>query len=180
VANSVAPGTYSYSVNAVTGFAPSPTSGMTTVSPGAVTTVSITFSPTTGWIAGTVTPSSASVWVDGAAVTTSGGAFNVSVLGGSHSIKATASGYATYYNNVTVVGGETTHLAVVEATLTPAALSTTDLLVVGGAIGVLAIAIVIAAVLVRNRKGGQAPPPAWTSPPNPPTPPPSSPPNSGY
>jgi thermopsin len=179
VANPVTPGTYSYTVGTVVGYAPTPSGGMATVSAGAVTTVSIAFAPTTGWIAGTVVPSSASVWVDGTAVSTTGGAFNVSVPGGTHSVRAAASGFATYYNNVTVVGGTTTHLAVVEATLTPTSFPATDLYAILGVVVLLAVAIVVAAVLVRNRKGRQPPAQTW-SPSSTPSPPPPNPPTSGY
>ena len=176
VANTLAPGTYSYTVGTVAGYAPTPSSGTATVYFGAVTSVAIAFAPTTGWIAGTVTPSSASVWVDGTAVTTNDGTFNVSVLGGIHSIKAAASGYATYQNDVIVLGGETTHLTIVEATLSPTTLSDTDLYAIVGAIVALAVAILLAAIMVRNRKGRSPPTQPWTSSPSPP---PSSPPSSG-
>jgi PKD repeat protein len=181
VANTLPPGSYSYTIDAVAGYIPTPSSGMATVVSSEITFVTVTFTPTAGWIAGTVSPTSATVRVDGGVVPTSSGAFNVSVAGGTtHSVEVTAPGYATYYNNVTVVGGKTTHLAIVASALTPAAptFTSTDLYAIVGAILVLAVAILIGAALVRSRKGRQPPAQQWSSPPSP-SPPPSGSPPSG-
>ncbi|HLY77353.1 MAG TPA: thermopsin family protease, partial [Thermoplasmata archaeon] len=179
VANTLSPGSYPYTVGTVPGYAATPPSGQATVSTSAVTSVAISFTPTTGWIAGTVTPPNASVRVDGTAVTISGGTFNVSVPGGIHSVEVTASGYAPYYNNVTVTGGKTTHLTIVAATLSPQitnGLSRTDLYAIVGATLVLALAIILAAAWRRTRDRRQPPAQSWSAPPGLP---PSNPPPSG-
>lgn len=179
VANTLAPGSYTYTVGTVVGYSPTPASGMATVIGGSVASVAISYAPTSGWIAGTVTPTSASVLVDGTLVSSSGGAFNVSVAAGVHSIKVSASGYATYYNNVTVAGGSTTHVSIVEqaltTTTTSTAISTGELYAIIGAILVLAVAIIIAAVLLRGRRGKEPPAQAGgSSPMNPSASPPAS------
>ena len=179
VAETLAPGSYSFTVGSVAGYSPTPSSGMATVYEYEVTTVPLTYAPIAGWIAGTVTPGSATVRVDGTAVTTNEGAFNVSVSAGIHSIEATAPGYATYYNNVSVSGAKTSHLTIVEPALsssTTTALSGPEFYGIVGAIIVLAVAVLVAAVLLSRRKGGPPPTQAWSSAP---TPPPAKPPSSG-
>lgn len=167
---SEAAGMYTYSVGSVTGFAATPGSGTAGVSAGGTTTVNVVFTGTSGYVAGTVSPSAATVLVDGTAVTTTNGAFNVSESAGLHSIRATASGYVTYVNNVTVSGGVTTHLTIALSTSGTSAsstgLSNTDLYAIVGGIVVLAAAIVIAAALIRSRRGGPPPAQAWSNPPS--------------
>ena len=166
VANPLTPGSYSYTVGAVAGYSPTPSSGMATVSEGEVTTVPLTFAPASGWIAGTVTPDSATVRVDGSVVTTSDGAFNVSVPAGFHSIQANAAGYAAYYNNVSVSGGKTTHLTILEPALsssTTTALSSAEFYGIVGAILALAVAVLVAALLLSRRRGRPPPTQAWSS-----------------
>ncbi len=110
-------GMYDYTVGTVTGYAPSVASGSANVTwLGGVTTVSITFSstaPTTGTLMGTVTPTTATVQIDGTATTVTAGAFSATVSVGTHSVEATATGYYTYYNNVTVASGGTSTVTIV-------------------------------------------------------------------
>jgi thermopsin len=174
--NPIAPGTYSYTVGPVPGYAATPTSGSTTVSSDQITSVAIAFAPTTGWIAGTVTPSGATVQIDGVAVTTVGGAFNVSVPSGTHAIEVSASGYAPYDSLVTVIGGQTTHVPIVMTSLKPATFPAIDLYAIVGAILVLAVAILVAVLLTRKRQSGPPPTHVWDTPP---APPPPAPPSSG-
>jgi thermopsin len=176
---SEAAGAYAYTVGPVPGFTAFPSSGNVNVISGGETTVAVAFTGTRGWIAGTVSPAIATVTVDGAAVATSSGVFNVSAAAGLHAIKATASGYLPYVNNVTVAGGVTTHVPIVLPSSGPSSvnpsgggLSPTDLDAIVGAIVVLAIAIVIGAALMRARRGGPPPASGWNAPP-------SRPPSSG-
>ena len=177
---SEAAGSYAYTVGTVAGYAATPSSGNVAVTSGGTTVVDIAFAGTNGWVAGTVAPGSASVWVDGVAVTVTSGAFNVSATAGVHSVEATGTGYVSYYNNVTVPGGATTHVTIVlgatgtTKTTTNSGLSSTDLYAIVGAIIVLAIAILIAAALLRGRK--QPPAQAWSAQTGQP---PSNPPSSG-
>jgi hypothetical protein len=76
------------------------------------TTVAITLEP--GWVAGSVTPASASLQLDGVAVAlnASTGAFNTSQLGGIVWVHASAPGYLPFDENVTVTPGQTLPLTV--------------------------------------------------------------------
>lgn len=67
-----------------------------------------------GWVNVTVSPSSATpqVFIAGAAVSESSGVYSASSSPGIVSVKVVAPGYATYFNNVTVVAGTGTDLAV--------------------------------------------------------------------
>jgi thermopsin len=119
----LANGTYNFTVGAVTGYAPSVSSGSANVELlGGVTTVAIVFTSTaatTGTIAGTVTPSSATVLIDGTAVTVTSGAFSKDVSVGVHSVETLASDYYAYFNNVSVAGGATTTVTIVLNPVTP-------------------------------------------------------------
>ena len=87
-----------------------------TVSSGGTTSVTIALNPVTpapdGTLSLTVSPGSATVWVDGSQVTLTSGAYSASVTPGVHSIEVTASGYYTYYNNVTVTSSATTSVPI--------------------------------------------------------------------
>ena len=90
----------SYWVNA-SGTGLSSASRYLVVAPGTPSVVD--FSLVGGWIEGTVSPGSATVRVDGVTATVTGGTFNVTVLGGSHTVSATAPGYASFRSSVVVV-----------------------------------------------------------------------------
>jgi thermopsin len=115
----IAFGTYNYSVGSVPGFAASPANGTVMVLPSNVTAVNIVFNATNGSLRGTVEPTNASVWVDGSTVSVTAGAFAATLAAGVHSVVASASGYYSYYNNVTVVSGMSTNLTIVLNPVTP-------------------------------------------------------------
>jgi hypothetical protein len=122
----------SYWVNA-TGTGLDSSSQYVTVSPGASTVVD--FSLVGGWIDGTVSPTNATVRVDGTVVALTNGAFNVSVLGGSHNITASAPGYAGYHSSLMVAPTQQANVAIsltdsgwIEGTVSPVTAS----VVVGG------------------------------------------------
>ncbi len=117
----LASGSYSFTVGAVAGYSAAPASGsVSVVAQGGVTTVSVVFTSTaTGTLAGTVTPATANVTIDGAPVTLTSGAFSTAVSAGTHAIVASAAGYYTYYNNVTVSSGATTTVAISLNPVTP-------------------------------------------------------------
>lgn len=113
-------GTYDFTVGTVTGYSAAPASGSVVIQAnGGETTVLIVFTATSGTLAGTVTPTTATVLVDGTPATVTSGAFSVSVSAGMHSVEALASGYYTYFNNVSVAGGATTTVAIVLHPVTP-------------------------------------------------------------
>ena len=61
-----------------------------------------------GTLSLTVTPATATVWVDGTQVTLTGGLYSAAVAPGVHSIEVMAAGYHTYYNNASVSSNLTT------------------------------------------------------------------------
>ncbi len=107
-------GSYEYTVGVVAESTASPASGSPLVS-GVAQTIPIIFTSTSGTISGTVTPATATLTVDGTPATVTDGAFSVSATPGVHSVVASASGYVTYRNNVSVSGGATTPLTIVLA-----------------------------------------------------------------
>jgi len=180
--------TYVWSASA-SGYAATPANGQVTVSGDASVSVAFASITATGTISGTITPSSGTLYIDGAPASVgSGGAFSATVPVGVHSIEVTASGYAPYFNNVTVTAGGSTHL-----TIALTANSSTASTGVGSLgwllIGVLAVvaAILLVTTLLFARRGRQPPamspytppagaaaggaappPPAWQEPPPPP------------
>jgi hypothetical protein len=84
-----------------------------TVNSSATTSLTITLSAIApGTLALTVSPGSASVWVDGAAVSLTSGSYSASTAPGVYSIEVTDSGYYAYYNNVTVTSSATTSVPI--------------------------------------------------------------------
>lgn len=115
-------GSYSFTVGTVTGYSAAPSSGsVSVVANGGVTTVSVVFAPTaTGTLSGSVTPTTATVTIDGTPVNLTSGAFSTTVSVGTHAIVASAAGYYTYFNNVTVASGGTTAVLISLNPVTPA------------------------------------------------------------
>ncbi len=175
VALTLTNGSYAYTVAAVTDYSLlSPASGAITVD-GAPATLDLKFTPDPGWLNATVAPATASVWVDAVSVPLTSGAFSLEEMPGTYAVEVTATGYAPYYNNVTVVPAIGTaiavHLTQVGSTSSPGSTrsnsSTTTTsssgltdaqfyAVIGGLLAV-AVAIVLAALLLRRR--GSPPPP---------------------
>jgi hypothetical protein len=81
--------------------------GRVSISANATTLLAITLEP--GWVAGMVNPATANLSLNGAVVTLdpSNGAFNVSQLGGTVWVRASASGYLPFEENITVTPGRT-------------------------------------------------------------------------
>ncbi len=116
-------GTYSYTVGSVAGYSASPSTGSVVVAPGAIASVAVGFTamaPSAGTLTGTVTPTTATVLVDGSTVALSSGSFSMSLAPGVHSIVAMSSGYYSYYNNVTVTSASTTTVSIALNPVTPA------------------------------------------------------------
>ncbi len=153
---------YNWSV-AASGYVATPASGALTLSSDTTVPVDFAANDATGTLAGTIAPSSGSLYIDGTPVTTaSGGTFSVSLLAGTHSVEVTSSGYATYFNNVSVTAGETTLLAI---TLTATSTAASGVGTLGWLlIAVLAIVVVVLLVttLVFARRGRPPPPPVAT------------------
>ncbi len=157
----LANGTYPFLVSGPATYAASPASGTVTIA-GGPRAVSVAFSIRDGWIVGTLSPSSAALWLGTTLIATSGGSFNVSEAPATVSVEVTEQGYQPYFTNVTVSPAAVTWLNV---TLTAIPTSSAGLILgiptyalAGIAIGAIAVVAIAALLLVRRRK--QAPPPA--------------------
>ncbi|MCI4373056.1 MAG: thermopsin family protease [Thermoplasmata archaeon] len=187
-------GAYNYAV-AATGYTPNAATGTGVLPSG--TPVAVTFTagaPATGALALTVTTAGAIATVNGAAVTLP---LSQAEAPGIYAIVVSASGFVTYYNNVSVTSGQTTHVAVTlvatsssSGTSSTNGISTTGWILIA-LLGVLAVVFLITTVLMSRR--GRAPPamtaytappptatadpagtPAWSEGPSPPSPPPGA------
>lgn len=153
-------GPYSYAVGA-SAYAATPASGEGTLT--ANTTLAVTFALATGTLGGTVSPSGATLWVDGTQQTLgSGGSYSLTLPVGMQSIEVTDSGYVTYFNNVTVALGKTTTLNITLTSVPStssgvAGISTTGWALIGVLAALVVIFAILAAVLARRR--GRQPPP---------------------
>jgi thermopsin len=151
-------GSFPYTVANVTGYSVSPATGTLPVgTSGGLQAVA--FTGLSGVLSGTVSPSAAQVLVNGVAVTLTTGSFNLTLPPGVYFVEVTASGYATYFNNVTVSpeGPATLTVDLEPVGSSPSSgtstslLSTLDLEAIVGAALILAVAIVVAALLLRGR-----------------------------
>jgi YVTN family beta-propeller protein len=157
IAYQVPTGTFQFSVEPVSSYTVTPAKGNVTVT-AEPTSVSITFTPSNGWLSGTVIPTSAVVMVGGALVQLSDGTFNVSLAPGTCAIVATATAHAPYFNNVTVLAAKTTRLAIVLAPTTVGTKTSEDytyaiFALVGGVVAGLAGGYLVG----RGRRRGPKP-----------------------
>ncbi|HTW76633.1 MAG TPA: thermopsin family protease, partial [Thermoplasmata archaeon] len=166
---SVPNGTYSIGAQDVADYTVHLGSSFLTIQ-GSGLTAFVLYSPDPGFINATVSPSTASVSINGTAVPLAFGGFSVEMKPGTYAIEVTASGYATYFNNVTVAPSHGVSLAIALASVgvgTAPGNSTTTTAAAGLSTGqfeglvvglvVLAAAILVAALLVRRRGGGATP-----------------------
>ena len=175
----VSSGPYSFAVSA-TGYLALPASGNGTLPEDYWQNVS--FTAETGILSGSVDPATATLTVDGTPSAIGGdGSFSLTLPVGIHSVEVNASGYRTYFNNVTVAAGETTALSINLTSSAPPSPTAAGISDLGWAlIGVLAVlaAIFLGMSLVfagRRREPPQGMTP-YESPPaaTPPTPEPSA------
>jgi thermopsin len=172
-------GTYSYSVPAVADYSLPTGTGSFVVS-GAATGVTLSFTGNPGWVNASVTPVTANVSVNGVAVPLADGKFSLQESPGTYSVQATATGFAPYFNNVTVQPGSPVQLTIQLASLTGTGhtngttgntttvttnngLTTTQFYAVLAGLIVVAVAILIAALLMRGRTRPPAAE-AWAAP----------------
>lgn len=187
----LANGTYTFTVGTVAGYtATYVNEPVTVVAQGGVTTVSILFKPVTpppepdGTLALSVSPTTATVWVDGAQVTLSSGSYSASVTPGVHSIEVSDSGFYTYYNNVTVKSNETTSVPIslnavtVTTTTTTSGINTAGWAIIA-LLGVLALIFLITTVIFAGRSRRRGGPPMNASPEQWRETPPTNPPGGG-
>ena len=146
-------GSYSFSVNSTGNYTISPSSGTVTVY-GASVNEPVQFSPLRApiYLTGTITPSNATLYLNGQLVPTVNGTFNVSVQPGSYEIKVSLTDYKTYYNNISVSSNQTYVSAL---TVTLGKISPTPKLPISEIVIIAAVVVVIIALAVtatmRNR-----------------------------
>ncbi len=92
-------GTYSFTINYTLGFTPSPASGTITVN-GTSITEEINFTYYL-YLTGTISPSNATLYINGKLIPTTNGYFNVTIAPGTYEYKVTRPGYNTFISNAT-------------------------------------------------------------------------------
>ena len=160
-------GSFSYTVSAE-GYAATPSSGSGTLPDNS--TVAVAFVPAIGTLGGIVNPSGATLWINGTQQTlSSNGSYSVNLSVGMHSIEATASGYATYFNNVTVALG--THQVLnIKLTSTSSAatglsgISTTGWVLIAVLAALAAVFLVTTVIFARRRRPPPPPVAPYTAP----------------
>jgi thermopsin len=128
--------------------------------------VDLAFSVVNGTLEGTVAPSNGNLTIDGSVVPLSAGVFILSASPGIYAIEVTASGYAPYYNNVTVTSNSTT-LVTISLTALPAPSSgPLGISLAGWGLisGLALLAAVALLLLLRVRRRGRNPPPPLAPP----------------
>jgi YVTN family beta-propeller protein len=111
-------GSYSFSISTSSNLTFSPTSGTITVA-GNNVTQSVEFSATPPpsiklYLTGSISPTNATLLVNGKEVPTTNGIFNISIVPGAYEIEVTMTGYQPYYKNMTILSNQTqtTHLSI--------------------------------------------------------------------
>jgi thermopsin len=136
------------------------------------TTVTITLTVVVaGTLSLSVSPGSATVWVDGTQVTLASGAYSALLAPGVHSVEAAAVGYLPFFNNVTVTGAHTSSLTISLTSIptAPAAPAAGVSSAAWAAIGLLAaLAVVLGLIALAYRSRGRRPPPKPIAPASPP------------
>ncbi|MDE1835696.1 MAG: PEGA domain-containing protein [Euryarchaeota archaeon] len=128
--------------------------------------------PSPAWIAGSLSPSSAGLWVDGSPVALVSGSFNLSLTAGKHFVHAWEAGYSAYSSNVTVAQGQGVTLSI---SLT--AVSSTTKVAQGSGLNaeiplwsllllllVLLLGIILVGLLVRRHRPRPRTPLQWDEP----------------
>lgn len=104
-------GTYDFSVDNVSGYGIYPSSGQIVINGKPVEKqIIFTFTVKDGYLVGSITPSNATVWINGEAYVTKNGSFNISLPPGIYEVKMTAPGYSSYVTNVTISSSSVTLL----------------------------------------------------------------------
>ena len=127
-----------------------------------------------GTLSLTVTPGSATLWVDGFPMTLSSGSYSAPAAPGIYSVEVVAAGYLPYFNNVTVTSGQTSSLTI-SLTSIPTAPAAGVSSAAWAAIGLLAaLVVVFGLIALAYRSRARRPPPksiapaAWSGSPPPP------------
>ncbi len=155
-------GTYSYSIASIPGYSIlsmpgyNGSSGVLTVS-GYNLSHPVTFVKviTNGYLTGSISPSNASIWVNGTFYHAVNGQFNISLKPGTYEVKVSAPGYYTYNANITIRSSSVSKLPIQSLTEITKPMSFPLSLIV--LILVLIVAIIAVAIVVIIRKRGREP-----------------------
>lgn len=145
--------------------------GSGTLSPRGVSlTVTATFAPRYANLAGTVSPASAVVVVNGSTLVVAGGAYSDLLVAGVYTVNVTATGYQSQQLSVTLTPGNLTTKNIALVALNSGGggggsssnsgsggLSSTQVLIVLAGVAGAAVILVLAAAMSRGRRGGQRP-----------------------
>lgn len=153
-------GSTPFEVGASYAYVPSPANGTLVVVGGQFSAPSIQFAERLGYIAGTVSPTGASVTIGGVAQPIVAGAFNDSVVPGSYTLVASATGYNTTTLRVTVTPGNVTSerislnrtpsSVVVATPVTSGSAFPTDAILIVAVVAIAAIGLVLGFLLRRR------------------------------
>ncbi|MCI4350209.1 MAG: carboxypeptidase-like regulatory domain-containing protein [Thermoplasmata archaeon] len=149
-------GTFTYIVTTENRYEASPAAGTLTVA-GAGASTSVSFALRPGYLTGSVAPLAAVVTIDGSAIATADGVFNVTLAPGPHTITASATGFQPFFANESVTPGNATDVPITLAAL-PApddgstASSLPSWAFVGVGIAVVAGAVIVGGAYVVSRR----------------------------
>ncbi|MCI4335672.1 MAG: thermopsin [Thermoplasmata archaeon] len=134
-------GSFEYAVTAPAAAVVYPPQGAGTVV-GKALDVVLVFSAANGYLAGTITPVTASLWVDNVSVPLVNGSFNTSVSPGEHEVRASAAGYESADQLLLVAAGTVTpvHWDLASQVAAPTSLFSNPA-VLGAVVGLGAIAV---------------------------------------
>jgi hypothetical protein len=145
-------GSFTYSVLPPPGFGVNPGAGTGSVAASPLG-ILLSFAPLPGSVIGTVDPAGATVLINGTPISSSNGAFNVSLAPGTYLLHVSAPGYGPYSENLTVRAGNTTP---VHVTLSPLATPGASPAISGvlwlGLAGVIAAVAAVAVIAARRRR----------------------------
>ena len=156
-------GTTTFTVGSGYAFVAAPSQGSVNITKGEFAPVDVLFSYRPTFISGTVSPSNATLTIDAVPQTLQGGAFNASVIPGSYTLVASATGYASKTITANTTAGNVTEerILLVALTTTPSGLSPPSSgpsnlpvgLVFGGIV-VAGVAVALVSLLLLRRRSG--------------------------
>lgn len=146
-------GTFSYSIMPILGYNDTPSSGYVTIS-GSNMTIMITFTKVIqkGYFVGSISPSNASISINGTLYHAINGQFNISLSPGTYEVRVSAPGYATYTTNITISSFSLSKLPIQSLTKVTKPISFSFLMIAAIAVIIAAIAAAVVVTITRNRR----------------------------
>lgn len=151
ILNKGANSTYWFRVTALFGYVATPSEGNVTTNGMANYTVNIAFSRV-DYLSGTISPTDASLFIDGQQIATTNGTYNVTLkIGQTYRTEVTSPGYETSYGNVTVTNSTPIVTAYSISLVKVSKPVSLELVVIISVIIVAIIAAAVVAMVTRNR-----------------------------